>query len=86
MTHLTAKLGNKHYRPFPVTKVVSSVIFKLQLPTTWKIHNVFHVLLLSSYKETEEHGPNFKEPPPDLIDGKQEYEVDQVLDMRLHSR
>jgi hypothetical protein len=67
-----------------VTKVISPVVFKLKLPTTWKIHDVFHASLLSPYKKTEEHGPNFEEPPPDLINGEHEYEVEQVLDVRLH--
>jgi hypothetical protein len=83
-THPTAKLENKRYGPFPVIKVVSLVIFKLKLPATWKIHDIFHTSLLSPYKETEDHGPNFKEPPPDLIDGEYKYEVEQVLDMRLY--
>jgi hypothetical protein len=85
-THPIAKLGNKRYGPFLVTKVVSLVVFKLKLPAAWKIHNVFHASLLSPYKETEEHGSNFKEPPPDLINGEHEYKVEQVLDARLHSR
>jgi Chromo (CHRromatin Organisation MOdifier) domain len=65
---------------------MSPVMFKLKLPATWKIHNVFHASLLSPYKEMEEHRPNFKEPPPNLINGKHEYEVEQVLDVRLHER
>ena len=30
----------------------------------------------------EEHGENFMEPPPDLIDGEPEWKVEQILDMR----
>src|SRR5579863_5556731 len=30
-----------------------------------------------------EHGQNFMEPPPDLIDGKQEWEVERIVAMRL---
>jgi hypothetical protein len=56
--------------------------YQLALPKQWKIHNVFHAGLLSPYKETEEHGPNFEEPPPDLIDGKEEYEVKSIVDAR----
>jgi Chromo (CHRromatin Organisation MOdifier) domain len=82
--HPTAKLGPKRYGPFPVTKVMSLVVFKLQLLTSWKIHNVFHTSLLSPYKEMEEHGMNYEEPPPDLIDGEHEYEVEQILDARHH--
>jgi hypothetical protein len=84
--HPTAKLGHKRYRPFLVTKVVSPVVFKLKLLAAWEIHNVFHASLLSPYKEMEEHGPNFEEPPPDLINREHEYEVEQVLDTRLHGQ
>ena len=30
------------------------------------------------------HGRNFPEPPPDLIEGEPEYEVDQILAVRRH--
>ncbi len=32
------------------------------------------------YKETELHGPNFTRPPPDLIEGEQEFKVKKILD------
>ena len=32
------------------------------------------------------HGPNFIEPPPDLIDGEEEYEVEAILDSRKWGR
>ncbi|KIJ08488.1 hypothetical protein PAXINDRAFT_48369, partial [Paxillus involutus ATCC 200175] len=51
----------------------------LELPATWKIHDVFHASLLSTYRETPEHGPNFTKPPPDLIGGEEEYEINQIL-------
>jgi hypothetical protein len=34
----------------------------------------------------EEHGANFPEPPPDLVEGEEEYKVEQVLDSRQHAR
>jgi Chromo (CHRromatin Organisation MOdifier) domain len=36
------------------------------------------------YKEMEEHGPNFTEPPPELIKEQEEYKVEQVLASRLY--
>ena len=33
-----------------------------------------------------EHGINFHEPPPELIKGEEEYEVEWVLDSRRHGR
>jgi Chromo (CHRromatin Organisation MOdifier) domain len=83
-SHPTKKFALKRYGPFPITDVISLVVYRLNLPLTWKIHNVFHVSLLTPYKETEEHGPNFAEPPPELIEEQEEYEVEQVLASRLY--
>jgi hypothetical protein len=40
---------------------------------------VFHASLLTPYKETPEHGLNFLEPPPDIIDNIPEWEVETIL-------
>ena len=81
-THPTKKLGLKRYGPFKVLKDVGHVNFHLELPAHWKIHDVFHTKLLHPYTETEAHGENFLEPPPDLVDGVVEWEVERILDMR----
>jgi hypothetical protein len=78
------KLAPRRYGPFKVVTKVSDVAYKLQLPDTWKIHNVFHASLLTPYKETEKHGPNFLEPPPELIEGEPEWEVEQILGDRTY--
>jgi hypothetical protein len=62
------------------------ITYQLTLPTTWKIHDVFHVDLLTPYVETDFHGPNYTRPPPDLINDEEEYEVEQVLSSRRHGR
>jgi hypothetical protein len=80
-THLTHKLQAKRYGPFKVINAISHVAYQLQLPKSWKIHNVFHALYLSPYKETKEHGPNFVEPPPNIIDGELEWEVEVIIGM-----
>ena len=81
-THPTRKLGPKRYGPFEVREVVGHTNFCLELPSHWRIHNVFHAELLHPYKETEEHGESFTKPPPDLIDGEPEWEVEKILNMR----
>jgi Chromo (CHRromatin Organisation MOdifier) domain len=81
-THPKAKLDTKRYGPFQIIREVSPVMFQLELPPQWHIHNVFHASLLMPYKETEEHGDNFAQPPLELIDRQEEYEVEQIMNSR----
>src|SRR6266850_5237078 len=74
------------YGTFPDHKVVSPVAYQLALPAAWCIHDVFHASLLSPYHETQAHGPNFSRPPPDLIDGEEEYEVERIAAHRYHGK
>src|SRR5712672_2582604 len=80
------KLSPKRYGPFRVVAKISPVAYKVQIPATWQVHDVFHVSLLTPYKETVEHGENFLEPPPDIIEGEEEWEVEQVLGKRHFGR
>lgn len=80
------KLAAKRYGPFPILKRISPVAYRLQLPEYMKVHNVFHVDLLFPYKETEQYGPPFLRPPPDLIDGQEEQEIEAILDVRRKGR
>ena len=82
----TSKLAAKRHGPFPVAQVLSPVTYQLILPEQWKIHPVFHVDLLTPYKETAFHGDNYMRPPPDLINNEEEYEVEQILDSRIRGR
>src|SRR5712672_161288 len=80
------KLSPKRYGPFRVVTKISPVAYKLQIPATWQVHDIFHTSLLTPYKETVEHGKNFLEPPPDVIEGEEEWEVEQILDKRHFGR
>ena len=76
------KFSPKREGPFLISKVLSPLSYQLKLPTSWKIHPVFHASLLSPYKENDVHGPNFPAPPPDLINNEEEYEIEQILKHR----
>jgi hypothetical protein len=82
----TAKLVPRRHGPFKITQVMSAVNYRLELPTQWSIHPVFHIDLLTLYKETIMHGPNFTRPAPELIDGEEEYSVEKILDSRHFGR
>jgi hypothetical protein len=80
LPYLTKKLTPRRFRPFRVVAKISDIAYRLELPPKWKIHDSFHASLLTPYKEMEKHGPNFLEPPPDIIEGEPEWEVEQILD------
>jgi len=80
------KLAPRRYGPFDVIDKVSPVAYRIKLPETMKIHNVFHLDLLTPYHETQEHGANYTQPPPELIDGEEEYEVEDIISDRKHGR
>jgi hypothetical protein len=82
ISHGTIKLSPKRYGPFTITKLISPVASQLDLPVSWNIHPVFHNSLLTPYIETSAHGPNFMRPPPDLINGEAEYEVEAIRSHR----
>ena len=66
--------------------MLSPLSYQLTLPHQWRIHPVFHVDLLTPYKETEFHGRNYTYLPPDLVEGEEQYKVERVLDSRTFGR
>jgi hypothetical protein len=86
LPYQTPKLAPKRHGPFCISKQVSPVAYQLQLPDAWKIHNVFHASLLTPYRETPQHGPNYIKPPPELIEGEHEYKVEAIVNHRLHGK
>jgi hypothetical protein len=82
----TAKLAPRRHGPFKIIQVMSTVNYRLELPTQWSIHPVFHIDLLTPYKETTMHGPNFTQPAPELIDGEEEYSMEKILDSQRFGR
>ncbi|KAF8760778.1 hypothetical protein RHS01_01317 [Rhizoctonia solani] len=75
------KLDPKRLGPFKVTEKVSSHAYCLELPETLKIHNVFYVGLLSKAHESPSQ-PFPSRPPPETIEGEEEYEVEQIIDSK----
>ena len=82
----TSKLAPRRHGPFTISQVMSSVSYRLELPHQWRIHPVFHIDLLTPYRETKMHGDNYQRPPPELIDNEEEFEVEAILDSRRFGR
>jgi len=80
------KIDSLWERPFEISEVLGLVTYKLWLPIQWKVHNVFPGGLLTPYCETDVHRKNFPEPPPDLINGEEEYKVESIRDHRKQGK
>ena len=55
------------------------ITYWLKLPKDWKIHNMFHAVLLKPYTETNIHGENYTQPPPELLEEQEVYEVKTTI-------
>ena len=76
------KFSPKREGPFEIEQVLSPLSYKLKIPEAWRIHPVFHASLLTPFRQTDSHGPSFTQPPPDIIDNHEEYEVEAILSHR----
>ena len=76
---LTKKLSPRLYGPFKVLEKRGNRAFKLDISPRWKIHPVFHVLLLEPYKVSDR--PNREQPPrePEDVEGDLEWEVEKIV-------
>ena len=80
------KIAPKREGPFTISEVLGPLTYCLDLPRQWKIHPVFHASLLTPYKENDTHRTNYENPPPDLIEGQPEYEVETIISYRRQGR
>ncbi|KAF8691052.1 Chromo (CHRromatin Organization MOdifier) domain, partial [Rhizoctonia solani] len=78
---LSPKLTEQCLGPFKIIKKISDRAYRLELPPTMHIHNVFYVGLLSRVKRDDKC--TFKNrPPPVTIDGEEEYKVEGIMDAK----
>jgi hypothetical protein len=75
----SAKLADRYLGPFRVLEVVGHhrQAYRLKLPPTYRIHDVFHVSLLEPYHRRE--AGVVEELPAIEVEGQEEYEVESVL-------
>ena len=77
--HLPTKLRRRWVGPFRISGVVSPIAYRLDLPPASRIHPVFHVSALKAYRRSEEFDREGTPPPPMMVDGEEEYEVEMIL-------
>jgi Chromo (CHRromatin Organisation MOdifier) domain len=73
------KIAPKQEGPFEIDEVLGPVTYRLKLPESWKIHNVFHATLLQPYIKNKIYGNNYPRPLPKLLEGEEVYEVKTIL-------
>ena len=78
------KLDYKRLGPFPISAKLSDRVYCLDLPPTLRIHPVFHVSLLEPYVANRFPDRIQPPPPPVVVDGEVEYEVNEILDSRVY--
>jgi len=78
-------LDYKRTGPYTVSMIINKNAFKLDLPETMQIHNVFHVLQLDHYKAPVVGQP-FSEPHPVIVDDLEEWEGEQIVDCKQRYR
>ena len=79
------KLDDKMLGPFRVLDKVGSS-YRLELPASMQIHNVFHPSLLRKAATDPLPGQQTEPPRPVTVDGQEEWEIDDILDARLFGR
>ena len=74
------KLADRRLGPFKVEARVGEAAYRLTLPASMRIHNVFNVTLLSPFLPDEIEGRTQPPPPPVIVQDEEEYEVAAILD------
>ncbi|SGY22615.1 BQ5605_C019g08829 [Microbotryum silenes-dioicae] len=83
-TRPSSKLDSNKLGHFVIKRIINSVAYELDLPSTMRIHPVFHVSLLEPYRlNTLPSRQQPVPPPPDLIDGQEAFVVERILDSRV---
>ncbi|KAG8380924.1 hypothetical protein BUALT_Bualt06G0067200 [Buddleja alternifolia] len=80
-------LVRKYEGPYPVVAKVGKVSYLLDLPSTLKIHPVFHVSMLRPYQEDEEdpsRGESHRAPP--VVTKSFDKEIEEVLSHKVVRR
>ena len=83
-TKRNRKLEAKFFGPFRVLHPVGKQAYKLELSKNWRIHNVFHVLLLK--QDTTKKEREFSVPEFEPGDDDKEYKVQAIRDSAVYAK
>jgi len=79
------KARSQRFGPFEISEVIGNNSYRLKLPTSMKIHPVFHAVRLRPFIAPLPSQSSSSPPPPIINhDGEEEFEVAEILDSRHH--
>jgi transposase InsO family protein len=76
------KLENKHHGPYRVIRTIGTHAYELDIPATIQKHRTFPVSLLHAAAEDPLPGQVTPPPLPVIVEGEEEWEVEEILDSR----
>ena len=80
----SASLDDKYWGSFPVKQKVGQSSYELELPPQTRIHPVFNSNVLKRAATDPFPGQRLQnQPPPDIIEGQEEYKVEAILDKKV---
>jgi len=87
-TRPSPKLSHCRLGPFEIERQVGLLAYRLKLPHGLRqLHPVFNMVKLSATPDDPIPGRKPQAPPPPIVvDGEPEWEVEEVLDSRWHQR
>ena len=76
------KMAKRFVGPFRIEEAVGSQAYRLRLPPSYRIHDTFHVSLLTEFHQREGE-PLANTAAPELAqDGSEVWEVEKIIDQR----
>jgi len=79
------KLDYKKIGPLKVIGRIGTSAYKLDFPASMRIHNIFNISLLKLHTNNKLRSPQSAPPPPIIIEGEREYELEEIVDSGLHN-
>jgi hypothetical protein len=72
------KLDHKKIGPVKILKKIGTRAYRVELPPTIKVHNVFHVSLMEPYRTSKFPNLQKSPPPSEELEGETSWEVESV--------
>ncbi|TPX50739.1 hypothetical protein SeMB42_g02154 [Synchytrium endobioticum] len=80
------KLDYKWMGPFFVKRKINRVAYEVELPSSMRIHPVFHISLLKRYKRPSDPSKQLPKPPPMQVTSDDGWVIKDIIEVRRRGR